>query len=63
MVDGKEETGEQILKRLYPIKQRELLKELSEKKAAAKKPAERRLYQALFTIIREEFNYVQEFIK
>lgn len=62
-VDGKDETGEQILKRLYPIKQRELLQELAAKRTAAKIPAERRLYQALFSIIREEFNYVQEFIK
>lgn len=62
-VDGKEETGEQIFKHLYPEKQRELLKELSAKKANAKKPAERRLYEALFSIIREEYNYVQNFIK
>lgn len=62
-VDGKDETGEQIFKHLYPEKQRELLKELSAKKAHAKKPAERRLYDALFSIIREEFNYVQNFIK
>jgi hypothetical protein len=61
--EGKNETGEQIFKHLYPEKQRELLKELSAKKAHAKKPAERRLYEALFSIIREEFNYVQNFIK
>lgn len=61
--DGEEVTGENLLKRLYPEKQRELLKELAAKKANAKKVSERRLYEALFAIIREEFNYVQNFIK
>ena len=61
--NGAEISGENIFKRLYPEKQRELLKELSAKKAHAKKPAERRLYEALFSIVREEFNYVQNFIK
>ncbi len=61
--NGREISGENILKRLYPEKQRELLKELAAKKANAKKTSERRLYEALFAIIREEFNYVQNFIK
>lgn len=61
--NGQEISGENILKRLYPEKQRELLKELAAKKANAKKTSERRLYEALFAIIREEFNYVQNFIK
>jgi len=62
-VDGKEETGEQIFKHLYPQKQRELLQELAEKKKAAKKSSERRLYELLFSIIREKYDYVQNFIK
>lgn len=62
-VEGKDETGEQIFYHLYAEKQRELLKELAAKKASAKKPSERRIYEALFAIIREEFNYVQNFIK
>lgn len=62
-VNGEEISGENILKRLYPEKQRELLKELAEKKSKALKTSERRLYEALFAIIREEFDYVQKFIK
>ena len=62
-VNGEEISGENILKRLYPEKQRELLKELAEKKSKALKTSERRLYEALFSIIREEFDYVQKFIK
>jgi hypothetical protein len=61
--NGEEISGENIFKRLYPQKHRELLYELAEKRKNAVKPAERRLYEALFSIIREEYDYVQNFIK
>ena len=61
--NDKGETGEQIFKHLYPQKQNELLRELAEKKKNAKKASERRLYDLLFSIIREKYDYVQNFIK
>ena len=61
--NGEEISGESIFKRLYPQKHRELLYELSDKRKNAVKTSERRLYEALFSIIREEYDYVQNFMK
>ena len=54
---------EAIFKEFYHERHKELLKELSEKKKKAPKPAEKRLYNVLFTIVREEFDTVHKFIK
>lgn len=60
---GQNASGEQILKRLYPAKRKELLQKLHDMKTASNLPAEKRLYTVLFTIVREEFENVQKFIK
>ena len=60
---GLNASGEQILKRLYPEKRKALLQALHDKKKNANLPAEQRLYNVLFTIVREEFENVQKFIK
>ncbi len=60
---GEKETGERILKTKFPEKRQALLKILHDKKKNASLPAERRLYNVLFTIVREEFENVQKFIK
>jgi hypothetical protein len=60
---GLNASGEQILKRLYPEKRKALLQLLHDKKKNASLPAEQRLYNVLFTIVREEFENVQKFIK
>lgn len=60
---GLNASGEQILKREYPNKRKQLLQELHDKKKNASLPAEQRLYTVLFTIVREEFENVQKFIK
>lgn len=60
---GKTESGEQILKKKFPEKRKELLKILHDKKKNANLPAEQRLYTVLFNIVREEFENVQKFIK
>ena len=59
-VDG---SGEQILKKNYPTKRTELLQKLHDMKSSAHLPAEKRLYTVLFTIVREEFENVQKFLK
>jgi hypothetical protein len=59
-VDG---SGEQILKANYRTKRTELLQKLHDMKSSAHLPAEKRLYTVLFTIVREEFENVQKFIK
>jgi hypothetical protein len=59
---GLNASGEQILKRLYPEKRKALLQLLHDKKKNASLPAEQRLYNVLFTIVREEFENVQKFI-
>ena len=54
--------GEKIFKDGFTKKRDTLLKDLSEKKKQAS-PAEQRLYNVLFTIVREDFDTVQKFIK
>ena len=61
-VNGEAYVGEAIFKKFYDEKQKALLKELSEKKKNAL-PAEQRLYNVLFNIVREEFDRVHKFIK
>lgn len=63
IVDGNTYSGETIFKSFYEEKYKELLKELSDKKKNALKPVEQRLYNVLFTIVREEFDTVHKFIK
>ena len=63
LIDGVQRTGEAIFKAKYSEKHKELLQELSQKKIEAKNIAEKRLYNVLFAIVREEFNTVQKFIK
>lgn len=58
----KKQEGEKIFKDLFSGKQKALLKELSDKKKNAT-PVEQRLYNVLFTIVRDEFDTVQKFIK
>lgn len=54
--------GEKIFKEGFTAKQKALLKELSDDKKNAT-PVEQRLYNVLFTIVRDEFDTVQKFIK
>ncbi len=62
--DGdKQISGEQIFKQNYEAKHTELLKELSEKRNLAKSISEKRLYNVLFSIVREEFATYHKFIK
>ena len=56
-------SGENIFKSNYESKYKELLQDLSKKKKEALKPNEQRLYNVLFTIVREEFDTVHKFIK
>ena len=51
-----------IFKKYYTQKHTELLKELSQKKKDAVNNAEKRLYNVLFTIVREELDTVHKFI-
>ena len=55
--------GEEILKDGYTAIRSDLLKELSEKRKTAAQPAEKRLYNIFFTIVREELETVHDFIK
>jgi hypothetical protein len=61
-VDNEQITGEMIFKKYYTQKHTELLKELSQKKKDAVNNAEKRLYNVLFTIVREELDTVHKFI-
>jgi hypothetical protein len=61
-VGDEKKEGEKIFKELFATKQKALLKELSDKKKNAT-PVEQRLYNVLFTIVRDEFDTVQKFIK
>ena len=63
MVNGVDVSGEAVFKSNYEDKHKELLSELIEKKKNAMKPSEQRLYNVLFTIVREEFDTVHNFIK
>ena len=61
--DGKQLSGESVFKQHYAEKHVELLKELCAKKKNAINTSERRLYEVLFTIVRQEFDTVHDFIK
>lgn len=61
--DGNTVTGEMILKENFDIKHKALLKKLSDNKKNSSKPAERKLWDALFNIVRYEFDRVHKFIK
>ena len=63
LVNGVEINGADIFKENYEEKHRALLTELIEKKKAAMKPSEQRLYNVLFNIVREEFASAHNFIK
>lgn len=62
-INDKTLTGEAIFKDNYKAKHKQLLDELNDKKKKAQKPAEQRLYNALFTIVRDEYDTVHKFIK
>lgn len=62
-VNGEQLTGEAVFKKNYGTKHAELLQELSNKKKNAVNNSEKRLYNVLFTIVREELNTVHKFIK
>ena len=61
--DGKKVTGEEILKKNYGEKHKELLRSLSKKKHEATTPEEKRLYGIFFNILREEYETVNDFKK
>jgi hypothetical protein len=61
--NGNTVTGEQIFKRNYVQKHEELLVKLSEARNNAKTVSEKRLYNVLFSIVREELGTVHKFIK
>lgn len=63
LVNGEDVTGEAIFKQNYEEKHKALLNELIELKRTAMKPSEKRLYNVLFSIVREEFDTVHDFIK
>lgn len=63
MVNGQDISGEMIFKQNYEEKHKALLNELIELKKNALKPSEKRLYNVLFSIVREEFDTVHDFIK
>jgi hypothetical protein len=63
VIEGQTLTGEMVFKANYTAKHKILLQQLSEKKKQAQKLSEKRLYNALFTIVREEFDTVHKFIK
>ena len=56
-------TGEKVFKDNYIAKHKELLAKLNKLKQEATKDEVRRLYNILFTIIREEYGTVHDFIK
>jgi hypothetical protein len=62
-INGETVSGEKLFKKHYEEKHIELLKELSTKRNNAKNTSEKRLYNVLFTIVREEFDTVHKFIK
>lgn len=62
-IDGRSMSGEEVFKKHYKAKQKALLDQLYKNKKDAMKPAERRLWNALFNIVREEFKTVHDFIK
>lgn len=62
-IDGKSMSGEEVFKKHFKAKHKELLDKLYENKKNALQPAERRLWNALFDIVREEFDTVHNFIK
>jgi hypothetical protein len=55
-------TGEKVFKDDYINKHKELLEKLNKMKQEASKDDVRRLYNILFTIIREEYRTVHDFI-
>lgn len=63
MVNGQDVTGETIFKQNYEEKHKALLNKLIEWKKNAMKPSEKRLYNVLFSIVREEFDTVHNFIR
>ena len=56
-------TGEAVFKEYYSTKHKQLLDKLNELKKKAPKPAEQRLYNTLFTIVRDEYDTYHKFIK
>ena len=62
-INDKTLTGEAVFKEYYSAKHKQLLDKLNELKKKAQKPAEQRLYNALFTIVRDEYDTVHKFIK
>jgi len=61
--NGNRITGESVFKKDYTAKHIALLKILSDNMKNAMKTSEKRLYNVLFTIVREEFDTVHKFIK
>ena len=55
--------GEDIIKENYKNIHTQLLKDLSTKKKEARNLSEQRLYNILFSIVRQDFDTVQKFIK
>lgn len=62
-VKGKTLSGEAVFKDKYEAKHKELLNDLNKRKKASPMPAEQRLYNVLFNIVREDFDRVHKFIK
>lgn len=62
-INGEHVTGEQVFKRTYTAKREALLETLCQKRKSAASNAERRLYNVLFSIVRNEFETVHDFIK
>ena len=62
-VKGKALSGEAVFKDKYEAKHKELLNDLNKRKKASPMPAEQRLYNVLFNIVREDFDRVHKFIK
>ena len=62
-VNGKTLSGEAVFKDKYEAKHKELLNDLNKRKKASPMPAEQRLYNVLFNIVREDFDRVHKFIK
>lgn len=63
IVDGKPLKGEDILKNNYKEKRQALLTDLNKKKNEAQNPDDKRLYNVLFSIIRNDYETVHKFIK
>jgi hypothetical protein len=61
-VGEEQKSGEQILKSMYKEKHEQLLKDFCDHRKS-NNPAEIRLYNVLFNIVRNEYDTVQNFIK